>query len=385
MNILFVIECNLGTVSYGDEQRTQLLYEALSAKGTVYVLQWGPREERIADRHWLISPRRQRGFKRLVNGLWLFLVQRVCPKGQARYYPFPLLPGIDHYYPAVRFDAVVVRHIDFANKLHLWNVAPLFVDVDDHPLEVFKTRFLPAVPRWRRAGALVMQNFFIWVGLRHARGMWVANPAHVPLAPRRIRVAVLPNIPFSLPEAPKEAGRKAYVFTVGHMAYMPNYEGVDRFLKSVWPRVHAAFPSLEYVVVGKGIPEDHARVWAAIPGVVLRGFVPDLSDLYAHALATVVPIDVGSGTCIKVLESLAYSRLCLSTEFGARGIPSDDLASARCGVFIYRDASEFLSLIDRVVNDAAWRESHERLAREYVASRYTREHFAEQVQAVLSS
>ena len=96
-----------------------------------------------------------------------------------------------------------------------------------------------------------------------------------------------------------------------------------------------------------------------------------------------VPIDVGSGACIKVLESLAYSRLCLSTEFGARGIPSDDLASDKCGVFIYRDASEFLCLIDRVVKDAAWRENHEQLAREYVASRYTREHFDEQVRAVL--
>ena len=86
---------------------------------------------------------------------------------------------------------------------------------------------------------------------------------------------------------------------------------------------------------------------------------------------------------IKVLESLANSRICLSLEFGVRGIPDSDITSGRCGIFVYKDADDFVSLLGRIVHDAKWRGMEEQGARKYVESHYSREHFFKQVHSLI--
>lgn len=383
MNILLVVNYDINATSFGGEQRVRLIYEALTQMGDVYVLEASNCEEKVNSRHWKFHLDRQRGLRRVVNGIWFRLVTAIYPEGKPKYYPFPLLPEIQHYFPDVHFDIVVTRHLEFANRMHPWRVAPLFVDLDDHPMEFFRTCIRPSISPWRRPLVTLMQKFFIWAGLRHATGIWVANPLHERLVSRYGRTAVLQNIPFSLPDLPPDSHREEYVLTVGRMCYQPNHRGVNRFIKEVWPQVHRAFPSMRYLVVGHGVPESLAEEWSHVPGVSVLGFVDDLKDLYAGALATVVPVYSGSGTCIKVLESLANSRICLSMEFGVRGIPDSDISSGSCGIFVYKDADDFVSLLGRVVHDANWRGTQEHSARSYVESHYSRKHFFKQVQSLI--
>ena len=385
MTILYVTDCGVDACSHGNEQRTRLLYEALEQIGDVYILQASNREEQINSRHWLFHLEFPNGLRRKLNGLWSRFFNRTCPRGLAKYYPFPLQPGVRHFFPDVHFDAVVSRHLDFANSMHLWRIAPLFVDLDDHPMEVFKTRCLPLIPHWRHALAVLMQKLTIWAGARHATGIWVANPLQEKLVSRYGRTAVLPNIPFSVPESIQDTPRQEYVLTVGRMSYAPNHEGVARFIKEVWPQIRVEFPSMRYLVGGWGVPDTLAKEWSHVPGVSILGFVDNLTELYAGALATVVPIYSGGGTCIKVLESMAYSRVCLSSEFGARGIPKSDIDSGNCGVFVYQNVNDFISYLGRIVRDAKWRKTEELSAREYVIRRYSRKFFFNQVHQLIGS
>ena len=383
MNILYITDCDPNASSNGNEQRTRLLNEALRQIGEVFILQSANCEETVNDRHWTFHLEPPRGLKRKINGRWSRIVNVACPHMQAKYYPFHFLPDIQHFFPDVHFDLVVSRYLKFANTMHLWQVAPLFVDLDDHPMEVFKTRLLHFVPPRRRALALLLQRFSIWAGLRHATGIWVTNPSQEKLVARYGKTAVLPNIPFTMPDSQPDSPRRKYVLTIGKMSYEPNHQGVDHFIREVWPHVHEAFPNISYLVVGKGVPEHLAKKWSCISGVSVLGFVDDLNELYAGALATIVPIYSGGGTCIKVLESLAYSRICLSSEFGSRGIPASDIASGNCGIFVCHDADDFVSNLMRVVHDTDWRDRTERAARAYVSSRYSRQRFFKQVHSLL--
>jgi glycosyltransferase involved in cell wall biosynthesis len=61
--------------------------------------------------------------------------------------------------------------------------------------------------------------------------------------------------------------------------------------------------------------------------VRLRGFVEDLAPLYAAADVAVVPVRVGGGTRIKILEAFAHGVPVVTTSLGAEGIDAAEGAS----------------------------------------------------------
>jgi len=105
---------------------------------------------------------------------------------------------------------------------------------------------------------------------------------------------------------------------VGQMGWFPNRDGVDWFLRDVFPRILRACPSAEFVLVGK---HDGIEVPADVaPRVRLAGFVPDLRPLVQAAAVYVVPLRAGSGTRLKVLEAMALGKAIVSTRVGSEGI-----------------------------------------------------------------
>lgn len=131
---------------------------------------------------------------------------------------------------------------------------------------------------------------------------------------------------------PVPAGSTQLVF-VGQMGWFPNKDGVQWFLREIFPRILAARPDAEFVLVGKAdgleVPEDLA------PRVRIAGFVPDLRP-YVHAAAVyVVPLRAGSGTRLKVLEAMALGKAIVTTHVGSEGIELVDGKSA-----IYADDAE---------------------------------------------
>ncbi|HEY6759983.1 MAG TPA: glycosyltransferase family 4 protein [Baekduia sp.] len=122
---------------------------------------------------------------------------------------------------------------------------------------------------------------------------------------------------FALPDAPP--GGTARVLFFGRLDYAPNLLGLQRFAREAWPRVAAARPDAELVVVGAGLTDAATAELRALPRVAVRGEVDDLRAEIAAASFTVVPIWQGGGTRLKVLESLAAARPVLGTALGVSG------------------------------------------------------------------
>jgi glycosyltransferase involved in cell wall biosynthesis len=105
----------------------------------------------------------------------------------------------------------------------------------------------------------------------------------------------------------------------GTLSYAPNADGLIWFCQEIWPRISQARPNARLDVVGLHPP---ARVAALdqLPGVQVTGFVPDIRDKLWSATICVVPLLVGGGTRLKILEALAAGCPVISTTIGAEGL-----------------------------------------------------------------
>lgn len=113
------------------------------------------------------------------------------------------------------------------------------------------------------------------------------------------------------------------VLFVGSMDYHANVDAVVEFAHSVWPRIHAQAPDLTFTIVGRN-PPSKVRKLADLPAVEVTGTVKDVRPYYREALAALVPLRVGGGSRLKILESMAAGVPVISTRRGAEGIEVKD-------------------------------------------------------------
>jgi glycosyltransferase involved in cell wall biosynthesis len=119
-----------------------------------------------------------------------------------------------------------------------------------------------------------------------------------------------------LPPPALAAGEPLRVLFVGLGNYWPNEHGIAWMVREVLPRLRARGVHVVFDVVGS--PPD-APVHDQ--DVVYHGRVPDLREAYERAHVVVAPLFLGSGTRLKVVETMAWGRPLVSTSVGAEGLP----------------------------------------------------------------
>jgi len=139
---------------------------------------------------------------------------------------------------------------------------------------------------------------------------------------RELKSALLPNTPYTPPAQPFPQTNSPVLLFVGSLWYAPNREGIDRFLTRCWPAIKSAHPEARLLLVGAAPPAVR-QAWEQYPDVSAPGFVDDLGEAYRNAAFTIAPIYSGGGTNIKILESLAYGRACITTLHSAEAFKED--------------------------------------------------------------
>ncbi len=128
---------------------------------------------------------------------------------------------------------------------------------------------------------------------------------------------------------PASCGPGKSLLFVGSMDYHANVDAVTWFAREAWPGIAARRPELEFAVVGRN-PGSEVRALASAR-IRVTGTVEDVRPYYAEAFAVIVPLRVGSGTRLKILEAMAAGVPVVSTRLGAEGIgaqPGRDLLIA---------------------------------------------------------
>jgi sugar transferase (PEP-CTERM/EpsH1 system associated) len=109
----------------------------------------------------------------------------------------------------------------------------------------------------------------------------------------------------------------------GAMDWLPNVDAVEFFARDILPLVRTRLPAARLLVAGRD-PSPALRARLAGTGIELTGTVDDIRPYLARGALFVVPLRVGSGTRLKILEAWAMGKPVLSTTLGAEGLPARD-------------------------------------------------------------
>jgi glycosyltransferase involved in cell wall biosynthesis len=166
---------------------------------------------------------------------------------------------------------------------------------------------------------------------------------------------------------------------VGSLDYVPNLDGLEWFLDSVWPLLRRRRPDLELELVGRGAG---ARAQALVrPAVRLVGAVASVRPHLEQAALGIVPLRIGGGTRLKVVEALALGTPLVSTPIGAEGLELEDgrhLALAAA-------PAEFAERVLELLADPQRASQLGHAGREQVAERYPWSRLAEGLLAAWES
>lgn len=132
----------------------------------------------------------------------------------------------------------------------------------------------------------------------------------------------MPLITQPQPAATARAGR--CLFVGGYSGH--NIEAVRWLLADIWPLIHAKLPQAEIVIAGT----VSRSVENPPPGVRVIGPVENLKNEYAATSICLVPLPLGTGLKIKLVEAMSYGRAVLTTPAGAEGFV--DLEANRVAV-----------------------------------------------------
>ncbi len=98
----------------------------------------------------------------------------------------------------------------------------------------------------------------------------------------------------------------------------------------------------------------------------VTGTVEDVRPFYAKALAVVVPLRVGAGTRLKILEAMALGVPVISTTLGAEGIAVEDGKN----ILLADTEQQMIDALERIANDCSFRRHLTGAARDLVSKRY---------------
>jgi len=182
-----------------------------------------------------------------------------------------------------------------------------------------------------------------------------------------VQTAIVPNaadVEYYQPRPtdPPPDGRTVVYF--GLLSTVPNIDGVTHFAQTIWPRIAAAHQEAHWKIIG-GRPPPPLQALAG-PRVELTGLVADLRPHLAAAEVVVVPLRLGGGTRLKIVEAMAMGKAIVSTTLGAEGIeavPGRD-------ILIEDDPAAFADAVNRLLSEPGLTARIGQSARKLAVERY---------------
>ena len=136
-------------------------------------------------------------------------------------------------------------------------------------------------------------------------------------------VAVVDNgvdVKYYASAAAKRDPHPKQILFLGSLDWRPNLDAIDILLTDVLPRVRAEEPDARLVIVGRSPSASLVRRVGHMENVELHADVPDVRPYLAKSAVMAVPLRIGGGSRLKILEAIASDVPVVSTAIGCEGL-----------------------------------------------------------------
>ncbi len=194
---------------------------------------------------------------------------------------------------------------------------------------------------------------------------------------KKASISVVPNgvdIDYFSPS--KERNDRNKIVFVGGLNWFPNLDGVIFFCEQVLPIIEESVKEIEVVIIGKENPKfQYAKKIRQV------GYVPDIRPYVQEAKVFFVPLRVGGGTRLKILDAMAMGKAIVSTSIGCEGLAVENGKH----ILIEDRADGFARRIIELMNDDKKREFLEKNARELAENKYDWKIIGKEMEKVYSA
>jgi polysaccharide biosynthesis protein PslH len=184
-------------------------------------------------------------------------------------------------------------------------------------------------------------------------------------------VSVVPNVVDTdsiRPENPERIAENSPVLLFqGVMDWYPNRDAVKFFTQRIFPAIRAEYPAVRFIVAGRNPPNDFVAGFRSAPNIEFTGTVPDMRPYLASATVIVVPLRLGGGTRIKILEACAAGKPVVSTSIGAEGLDLEP----RTEIIVADDPADFARSVVSLLHEPAKCAALAKSGRAAVVERYS--------------
>lgn len=184
---------------------------------------------------------------------------------------------------------------------------------------------------------------------RQFNEVWLISDAERAALATAVPEANLHTIPngVALMDPPQTEPAAPVLTFVGHLDVFHNVDAARWLATEILPRVQTAVPAATLRIVGAGRGAGVADL-AALPGVGIDGFVPDMGAVLRAAAVSVAPLRFAAGVQNKVLEAMAAGRPVVTTPMVNAGIGAVDGRDLLVG----SDADQIAAHIVDLLRDA---------------------------------
>ena len=152
----------------------------------------------------------------------------------------------------------------------------------------------------------------------------------------------------------------------GTMSYYPNVDAAVWFVEKMFPLILRRLPQTKLLIVGQN-PVEQVQRLARPDQVVVSGSVPDMRDYLSQSNVVAVPLRIGHGTRLKVLEAMAAGRPVVSTSIGAEGLE----AQVGKHLLLADNPTQFAASVIEILTKPRLAESIATDARQFVENVYS--------------
>jgi glycosyltransferase involved in cell wall biosynthesis len=170
---------------------------------------------------------------------------------------------------------------------------------------------------------------------------------------------------------------QSLVFT-GSFSYHANLDAVRFFLQKIFPKIQSHNQGVKLKVIGNTSKVD-LNQFPPDENITFTGFIDDVRPEIARSQLSIVPLRLGSGTRLKIIESMALGTPVVSTSKGAEGLA----VTHGKNILIADDPLEFSEAVLAVMGSQDLRKRLSEAGLKLVSDKYNSENMGKKFNALL--